>query len=155
MSFDVVRALVGLCLHWKWLDMAVSIYLSYKALLRMCELVCITYGDFVIAEDCQSFILALYEGKTVTLHDKIENVKSPTHRSRRCCRWSRPNELKQTKFSPTKRLRSGDSWTRFCKRFDCRMSSSLLTACAVEAPLTSFVGTETFTRLPSWGDGRA
>ena len=74
-SVDVVRALVGLCLHWKWLDMAVSIYLSYKALLRMCELVCITYGDFVIAEDCQSFILALYEGKTVTLHGRIENVK--------------------------------------------------------------------------------
>ena len=70
-----MRALVGLCLHWKWLDMAVSIYLSYKALLRMCELVCVTYGDFVIAEDCQSFILALYEGKTVTLHGRIENVK--------------------------------------------------------------------------------
>ena len=34
-SVDVVRALVGLCLHWKWLGMAVSIYLSYKALLRM------------------------------------------------------------------------------------------------------------------------
>ena len=29
----------------------------------------------MIAEDCQSFILALYEGKTVTLHGKIENVK--------------------------------------------------------------------------------
>ena len=74
-SFDIVKAMVGLCLHWKWLDMAVSIYLSYKALLRMCELVCITYGDFVIAENHQSFILALYEGKTVTLHGKIENVK--------------------------------------------------------------------------------
>ena len=52
-----------------------SVYLSYKALLRMCELVCITYGDFVITENHQSFILALYEGKTVTLHGKDENVK--------------------------------------------------------------------------------
>ena len=74
-SFDIVKAMVGLCLHWKWLDMAVSIYLSYKALLRMCELVCITYGDFVIADNHQSFILALYGGKTVTPHGKIENVK--------------------------------------------------------------------------------
>ncbi len=74
-SFNIVRALVGLCLHWKWPDMAVSSYLSYKALFRVSELVCITYGDFVIAGDCQNFVLALYEGKTVTLHGRIENGK--------------------------------------------------------------------------------
>ena len=36
---------------------------------------CAYYGDFVITENHQSFILALYEGKTVTLHGKVENVK--------------------------------------------------------------------------------
>ena len=116
--------------------MAVSIYLSYKALLRMCELVCITYGDFVIAEDCQSFILALYEGKTVTLHGRIENVKV-----------SDPSLTALLSLIKAERAK-GDKWIRFCKRFNFKTSSSRLTACAVEAPLTTSACTEIFTRPP-------
>ena len=91
-SFDIVKAMVGLCLHWKWLDMAVSIYLSYKALLRMCELVCVTYGDFVITENHQRFILAVYGGKLSQSMAKLRTSKSQTLRSLRCCRYSRTSE---------------------------------------------------------------
>ena len=48
---------VGPCLHWKWCNMAVSIYLSYKALLRN-ELFCISLETSWLQTITKSLILA-------------------------------------------------------------------------------------------------
>ena len=70
----MVKALVGLCLHWGWLEDAIAIWLGFHCFLRVAEIVSALWGHFNLKVDASGGELTLPNTKASHRQQKVEGV---------------------------------------------------------------------------------